>query len=353
MSIQQNPQAEVSVKEVIRKFAEWFRYLLSKWITIGIFAVIGGVLGIVYSIVKKPVYTAESTFVLEDGAKGGLGQYAGVASLMGIDIGGGDNNGLFSGENILELYTSRTMLVKTLMSAYDFNGKKELLINRYIESNKLREAWADFHKLQNLEFRENKNLSLVQDSILTAISKDIKKSSLSVTKPDKALSIIRVEVKSTDELFAKAFNDLIVQNVNDFYIFTKTKKSLSNINVLQHQTDSVRRALNSAITGVAAATDFNPDANPARQILKVPSQRRQIDAEANKAILTELVKTLEMSKVSLRKETPLIQLIDQPILPLEKVRFGKAKGLILGMFIGGFLIVIVLLTKKFFKEILI
>jgi hypothetical protein len=37
-----------------------------------------------------------------------------------------------------------------------------------------------------------------------------------------------------------------------------------------------------------------------------------------------------LAKVTLRKETPLIQIIDRPILPLAKERFGKAKGIVLG-----------------------
>ncbi len=100
--------------------------------------------------------------------------------------------------------------------------------------------------------------------------------------------------------------------------------------------DSVRRALNLAITGVASSVDANPNTNPARQVLRVPSQSRQVDVQANQAILTELVKNLEISKVSLRKETPLIQVIDRPILPLEKEKLGKLRGLLTGGLLGGF-----------------
>ena len=51
-------------------------------------------------------------------------------------------------------------------------------------------------------------------------------------------------------------------------------------------------------------------------VKRVPSVNRQVDVQANTAILTELVKNLELAKVDLRKETPLIQIIDTPILPL-------------------------------------
>jgi len=61
--------------------------------------------------------------------------------------------------------------------------------------------------------------------------------------------------------------------------------------------------------------------------------------------LTELVKQAGLAKVTLRKETPLIQVIDSPILPLTKERFGKAKGILLGGILAGFLTVMVLKVK--------
>jgi uncharacterized protein involved in exopolysaccharide biosynthesis len=76
-----------------------------------------------------------------------------------------------------------------------------------------------------------------------------------------------------------------------------------------------------------------------------------VDVQANTAILTELVKQTELAKVTLRKETPLIQVIDRPILPLPKERFGKAKGILMGGIVTGFLTVLGLILRKIIKEI--
>jgi hypothetical protein len=122
--------------------------------------------------------------------------------------------------------------------------------------------------------------------------------------------------------------------------------------ILQRQTDSIRAELNGAITGVAAAADNTFGLNPAMMVRKSPGTRRQVDVQANTAILTQLVTNLEMAKVSLRKETPLIQVIDKPILPLKKEKLGKLKSLILGGFLAGLLTVLVLIFKKLFASIL-
>ena len=129
------------MKELILKIREWWAYLWSKWLTILIAGLIGGALGLTYAFIKKPVYTAETTFVLEEGESGGgLGQYAGLASMMGIDLNSG-GGGIFKGDNILELYKSRRMIQETLLAKDTFNGKQQSLIERYIEFNKLRKGW--------------------------------------------------------------------------------------------------------------------------------------------------------------------------------------------------------------------
>ena len=97
------------------------------------------------------------------------------------------------------------------------------------------------------------------------------------------------------------------------------------MDVLQRQVDSVRNALNGAIIGVANETDNVYNLNPAFNIKGAPSKKKQIDVQANTSILTNLVVQLELAKITLRKETPLIQLIDRPILPLDKEQLGKVK----------------------------
>jgi hypothetical protein len=337
---------EISLKELFIKLQEWWKYLWSKWVIILIAGLIGGALGLAYSLIKKPVYTAETTFVLEDGESGGgLGQYAGLASMVGIDMGGG-GGGIFKGDNILELYKSRRMIQETLLAKDTFNGKQQSLIQRYIEFNKLRESWNDKPNLKNIQFSNPSNFNRAQDSIIVKLVETINGGVLNVSKPDKKLSIIQVTVKSEDELFAKSFANNIVNKVNRFYVDTKTKKSMENLAVLQNQSDSVRRVLNASIGGVAAAVDANPNMNPAFQSLRVGSQRKQVDVQASGAVYQELVKNLEMAKISFRNDKPLIQVIDEPILPLKKDRLGKGKGIIFGGIIFGFLICLFLIGKK-------
>jgi hypothetical protein len=343
---QADKSKNISVLDTLKNMRGAVGDLKRKWKRIILITFLGAVIGLCYSIFAKPKYTAICTFALEDGGREGmLGQYANLAALAGLDLDNGSS--IFKGDNIFELYRSRLMIEKTLLTKVDFNGKRQLLIDRYINTNDLLSKWRDKDGIKQIDFNGNPNsFSRKQDSLITDIAEIFNKKQLDVSKPDKKLSILKVAFTAKDELFAKKFADALVENVNTFYVETKTKKSAMNVRILQRQADSIKVILNSSLYGVASAIDAAPNANPALLSLRVPSQKKQVDVQANTAIYGEIVKNLELSKMSLRQQTPLIQFIDQPILPLSNNKVSKKKGAVLGAFAGFFLIMFVLIAKN-------
>lgn len=349
MDIRPIENDEISLKELMQKVKEWYLYLLSKWKIIFLAGMIGGGFGVMYSMLKKPIYTATLTFALEDEkGSGGIGGALGLASSFGLDL-GGSGGGIFTGSNLTELFKSRSMVEKTLLSPVNINGKTISLAELYIQNNQWRDKWNSNPKLNSIQFLPNSSTKLftrVQDSIVGVMYQNLSNGSLTVGQKDKKISIISIDVSSTDELFAKYFCEALAKQVGNFYIDTKSKKARINMAILERQVDSIRSELNSSITGVAVANDNTFNLNPAMNVRRTPSARRQVDVQANTAILTELVKQSEMAKVTLRKETPLIQVIDKPILPLHKERFGKVKGLVYGGFLVCFITILFLIFKR-------
>ena len=349
---QQIDNDEISLKELIQKIQEWIAYLKTQWkLIIGI-AALGGIIGFVYASFQKPSYLATTTFVLEEDKGGGMGGAMGLASSFGFDLGSG-GGGLFSSSNIIELMKSRLVVEKTLLNPVQVAGKEISLADYYIQINDLRKSWSEKPPLANINFPVNADrtkFSLEQDSILYGISSGLTKNNLVIAQKDKKVSIISLTIKTESELFSKLFCEQLLKETSDFYIETKSKKSRLNVDILQHQADSIRAELNGAITGVATASDNVYNLNPAYNVKKTPGTRRQVDVQANTAILTQLVAQLELSKVNLRKETPLVQLIDRPILPLEKDKVGRLKSLVLGGFLAGFLTMMYLVFGKLYRK---
>ena len=160
---------EITLKAIVLKTKEWWRYLVSKWLVIFIAGIIGGVIGLAYAKYKKPVYKADLSFALEDDASsGGLSGAAGLASQFGFDVGGG-GGGAFSGDNLLLLMKSRSMVEKTLLSAITVGGKKETLAELYISFNHIRDTWKGKPLLERISYPVNADrskFSLQQDSVL-------------------------------------------------------------------------------------------------------------------------------------------------------------------------------------------
>jgi hypothetical protein len=349
---QQIDNDEISLKELIQKIQEWIAYLKTQWkLIIGI-AALGGIIGFVYASFQKPTYLATTTFVLEED-KGGGGGAMSLASSFGFDLGGG-GGGLFSSSNIIELMKSRLVVEKTLLNPIVVGGKEMSLVEYYLQINNIRESWTQKPALANINFPVNADrtkFSLEQDSILYGISSGLTNNNLVISQKDKKASILSLTVRTESELFSKFFCEQLLNETSNFYIETKSKKARLNVDILQRQADSIRAELNSAITGVATASDNVYNLNPAFNVKRTPSTRRQVDVQANTAILNQLVAQLELSKVSLRKETPLVQLIDRPILPLKKEKLGRLKSLVLGGFLAGFLTVMYLVFGQLYRKI--
>jgi len=351
---------EISLKELILNIKEWGAYLKSKWKIVLLFSFLGAMIGLGYAFLDKPTYKGVLTFAMEEdkvgGGGAGLSGALGLASSFGIDLGGTGGGGAFSASNLTVLIKSRLIVEKVLLNPIEINGKSTTLAEYYIYINKLRETWDKKPTLKNIKFLPNigrQSYTLQQDSILKQIYKNlIDNENLSIMQKDKKVTILTIEVISQDEMFSKLFCENLARETSNFYIETKSKKAKLNVDILQTQVDSIKYALNGAIAGVAQAADDVYNLNPALNIKSTSSKKKQIDVQANTVILTNLAVQLELAKITLRKETPLIQLIDKPAFPLEKEKTGKLRGLIFGGFLGGFLTTLYLIFGQLFKRLL-
>jgi hypothetical protein len=240
------------------------------------------------------------------------------------------------------------MLSETLLSPF---GENQLLIDRFVKFEELDEKWASKVDFEGLDFSiPRENFSVTQDSVVKEVAKLIRENQLSVAKPDRKLSIIQVSISSKDELFAKAFNETLVGKVNSFYFETKTKKTGENVAILQTQADSVRAILDESIGAYASATDRVPNANPLLTSATVETRKRQIDVQATGAVYQEIVKNLEIAKVNHRNNSPLIQIIDSPRLPLKRSEIRLVKGIVLGAVITGLLVLFGLYFRRLYQK---
>lgn len=307
---------EISMNELFNKFSNKVQNLLKYKIWISTILVISLILGFIFFNIQTTNYKAEINFVLDDDKQSGMNGAGIVASQLGLDI-GSNSNGVFSGDNLIFLFKSRLIVEKTLLSNVKINNKDMCLADYYLQTFYPKNYKKNLFYLKKIE-----NLNIKEIKLLQSIRSEILKDILDVRQKDKKTTITSITVISKNELFSKFFCEQIAKDVSNFYIETRSKKAKLNRDILQKQVDSVRDKLNQAIDGVAIASDKFYNFNPAYLVSKTSSTKRNVDIQANTAVLTQLVANLEMAKISLRKETPLIQVIDYPILPLDQVKYS-------------------------------
>ncbi len=329
---------EITFISIVIKAKSGIKYILHKWYVIGLVSLVSSIGGITYAWLEKPKYHAELIFSAESGGDNKLGSYGSIAAQFGFDL-GNSGGSVFQGDNLMELLRTRNLISKTLYSKNPYS-KNELMIETYVKVHKIAKATVNGRPLNTINYKDTTLYDRTKDSITNKVVEKIIKDQLIIDKKDKKLSFISATMIDNDEFFAKNFIELLAQNAIEYFISYRTKKSSQNVEVLQVQADSVKKVLFGGIVNIAASNDLN--INPIRQISKTSSQKKQVDVQVANAVYVEIVKNLELAKLNLLKETPLIQIIDTPVLPLKKEKHGR---LLTGLFFGivGFVLVILFL----------
>jgi hypothetical protein len=332
---------EPSIVELWLKLKHWLDFFWARkaWIvTIAFFFSVGG---LTIRYFKNPIYTANLTFVLEQGSKGG--GLSGLASTFGISM-GADGAGL-AGDNLLTLMRSRRIIQDVLLTPVMVDGDSVLLINQYVRTwPDLKEAW-DSAGLYPITAACCSN---AQDSALGVVIYGLTEKALGVSKLDKEQSFVTVSYSGHDPIFTGAFVELLTEKATKFYVASKMANSHANISKLQQRVDSVSAELQIAMVGYASSQDQN--SFTVQSTAKVPAAQKQMKVTMLTTLYGELVKNLELSKTMSAREEPLITIIDRPHYPL-RVRESKLKSALIGGFLGVFLTLLFLGGREFLRDL--
>ena len=327
-----------------------------------IVVLIGAALGLVYSIFKPVRYNAEITFSVEDSKSIGGGLLSSLGGSIGMDIGSlaGSGNGVLSGDNVLSLLKSKSMMAECLKSPYpatnnivskDSNKQATItnytIADRYADVYGLREKWAGNKKIGRAIYfgQPDQNVRL-QDSLLKLIIKRIEEKELSVVKPDKKLSFFNIAINTKDELMSLLITQRIIKIATDFYVDAKVGRLKSNIDRLEKRTDSISNLLNQQTYSATEDARLLLNVNPADINAPVYSEISQRDKMVLTTIYAELMKNLEVSKAALIQETPTVQIVDQTGFPLERIETKWYEGIFLGAILSLLAITSLLLFRE-------
>jgi hypothetical protein len=326
--------------DVIESIKRFFGYLRSQIKLIALCGLLGLVLPLIYRALQKPAYAASTTFILEEksATSGGL---AGIASQVGLDLGSlGSGSSLFTGDNILDIIKSRVIIEKVLLTPISGDSGKTLA-DLYLEFSGMGEklpAPVSFAIPASASTITPAH-SVYQDSVLYIMYDQIAKKNVSVDRLNKKGSIFKIITVSQNQVFSKNFAERLLKETTTYYVNVKTSTAAANVKRLQARGDSLLRVLNAKSYNAASFQILDP--NVAFKSMSVPAEVSSRDKSIVFSIYAEVTKNLEMSRIALVSQTPVIQLLDVPKYPLMDDRksylFLGLVGFIAGIFAAIFL----------------
>ena len=129
-------------------------------------------------------------------------------------------------------------------------------------------------------------------------------------------SIINLVFTSFNEEFAKFFVEFLIEEIEHLYVSISISKAKLTLDNLNSRADSIFIELQQSEKEYARVMDINTRIIKASGRLKELQLMREV--EILNTMYLELVKNIELSKVTLLNTTPIIQIIDGPRLPLQR-----------------------------------
>ena len=335
---------DIYFKAFVAKQKARLTYLKSKALPILICCAIGAGVGAAIASFTKPKYNAELSFVLSTDSKSS--GFSGIASQFGLDLGGSSANDVFSGDNILTLFKSERMIKSVLFKKPE--NQKEILANIIAREWNWDIKWQKKERTAKaFPFPDKYDKTTpVQDSLLQEIHDQIVEKCLTVSRTDKKLNVYVLKTTSTNEAFACALTKNLMDETAQFYIETKTSSAKRNLQMLQKEADSLRYLLGRSLTTTASSLDNTFNLNSALQVERVVTQKSQANSGVIGAAYGEVVKNLEIAKITLLRETPLYQIIDSPSTPLKQQLPSALLYAVIGSLIFAFVCMITLLILQ-------
>ncbi|HSW67874.1 MAG TPA: hypothetical protein VLH16_04780 [Bacteroidales bacterium] len=268
----------------------------------------------------------------------------GLMAQFGIEIGGANPGGVFRGESLAHLFTTRTMIEKALLKKIPYHGDSIISAELFFRNSRI----SNRNIFDNVEFNTDRSKhDILTDSALYLTYRYVNNEVLDVVIPHKRMGFIYVKCVHADPKLAVEFSKLLIGTVTDFYVNSITTKARQNLDLLQAEADSVRALINNNLSITAMEHDLN--INPLWQSMRIDHNRAMIDLQVAVTLFGEIVKNLKLAEIALRRQTPFITIIEKPRFPLETVGITDIQ-LGASFFLLGLLIVLYISVRQYNKK---
>jgi len=342
---------EISLKDLIKMIQSLFGLLLKNIIWVALFGLLGGAIGFYFAFSHKPVYKAESNFIVKEGGPSGMASSLGS---LGSLLGGSGGSSL---DRTIAVIGSEKVIGKVLLSKVEIGFNKDLVLNHYLKLEKLAEKWKKDTILSKAKFATTDtipvNFSFPQrKAFKTVVAALIGEKGIVGKSFDKKSGIVTLTVTHSNEDFAIAVNELIFSELRIFFRDQASETANMNVEILTKKVDSIQGELNSVRRQLARKTDQSLGLllNEDKVDLKSLAVKEQIlltmYGEAQKNLETFLLMGQSASN------STALNLLDAPYSPLTPISKSKILFSVTGFLLASFFAFGFILIRRWYKNLM-
>ncbi len=344
---------ELTLKQVIELGRDYFYELLRSWKII-ILIVVPFVLYFLISAIVKPVtFNASLTFMVneDEGGGGGMSQIFNTFGLPGIASG---KNNL---DKILELARSRRIIQNVIFNKISIDNNEDYIANHIINIYDFHKKWKnDTTGLKNYLFvkdsfplftrTDNAALKRVYHTVIG--SKGVK--GLLTTSYSDETGIMEFIMDTENEKLSIEFSKILYDRVLEFYVKKTIEKQQQTYDIMRLKMDTILQEMSSGEYQLANFRDRNLGLWSDMDKLKGAQLKRDVQVLNERYVV--LLKNLEIADFTLKNKVPFVQLIDEPIAPIQPEVESKIIAILIGGFVGGFVAIGFVIIRKIFRDAL-
>lgn len=345
---------QFSFKNIIIKGLMIIPYLKNNYKKLILGAIIGLCTGLAVEYYRSndKKFKAEVVFLLDNDKVSG-GGLSDLASSLGLGDFGGSNTSLFSGENFKELFKTKSLLRKAILTKVKIGDNNDIYGNIFLKKCDLFEReWSHLPEhIKNYKFKNSNSKTISNDDkvIVDLIGLYLNGSSeLKNENPKSTFQTLKVETRN--DTLSYLWSKLYLNTLADFYITNKNKKSNELLEILDKRKDSLKTALYYTQGKLANYTDQNQQI--VFQRARIIADRLQMNSTQLQTMYLESVRNYDNLKFSLVKETPLFTIISEPELPGEDFKYTWGPVSVIATLLGVVLTIFVQYVISVYKELM-
>ncbi len=279
---------------------------------------------------KKPIFKSYSK-IFPLVAEGG-DAFGSLKASIGI---GGGGNSLSKYYNVNELVNSRK-LARQIVTYPSKNTGHKKLYDWIIEDYNNQISWPE----------KKYDISKMPDSIERIIvASDILKNNTVITT--QKTEFTSIECLSANENLSLRMNECILASISDFYISSKTEKARTDLYRIGELRDSLRGALNEIERAIAGFGDNSKFI--VKEVAALPKMKLiRLQEEITEQYATTTM-AYQNANFKLLSESPIFQVLDKPVSPVETIKESWKKKFALFFILGSLLACLFVIRKNIFS----